>query len=110
MGTIWKKKKQRRTKKKRKTTNRLDTHRPSHGRSWTEHFSLYSVESMNKRLLRAVAVTSGLTLVGAIMGIPIGHAHSWYRAVANDPAPTFWGAGVGFIIGLILSLALELFR
>ncbi len=34
MGTIWKKKKQRRRKKKRKTTNRLDTHRPSHGRSW----------------------------------------------------------------------------
>jgi hypothetical protein len=65
---------------------------------------------MNKRLLRAVAVTSGLTLVGAIMGIPVGNAHSWYRAVANDPAPTLWGAGVGFIIGLILSLALELFR
>jgi hypothetical protein len=32
MGTIWKKKKQRRRKKKRK--NKLDTDRPSHGRSW----------------------------------------------------------------------------
>jgi hypothetical protein len=65
---------------------------------------------MNKRLLRAVAVTSGLTVVGSIMGIPVGNAHSWYRAVANDPAPTLWGAGLGFIAGTILSLALELFR
>jgi hypothetical protein len=65
---------------------------------------------MNKRLLRAVAVTSGLTLVGAIMGIPVGNAHPWYRAVVNDPAPTLWGAGAGFIIGLILSLVLELLR
>jgi hypothetical protein len=34
MGTIWKRKKQRRIKKKSKTTNRLDSHRPSQGRSW----------------------------------------------------------------------------
>jgi hypothetical protein len=65
---------------------------------------------MAKRLLRVVAITSGLAVVGAIMGIPTHNAHSWYQSVANDPAPTLWGAGLGLIIGLILSLALELFR
>ena len=44
------------------------------------------------------------------MGIPTDNAHSWYQSVANDPAPTLWGAGLGFVVGLILSLALELFR
>jgi len=70
----------------------------------------YSLGSMGKRLRRAVALTLGFTLVGAFMGIPVGGAHSWYRAIDNDPAPTIWAAGLGFVIGLILSLALELFR
>jgi len=51
---------------------------------------------MDKRLLRVVAITSGLTVVGAIMGIPTHNARSWYQSVANDPAPTLWGAGLGF--------------
>jgi hypothetical protein len=61
---------------------------------------------MDKRLPKAVAITSGLTVVGAIMGIPTHNVHSWYQSVANDLAPTLWGAVLGFIIGLVLSLAL----
>jgi hypothetical protein len=65
---------------------------------------------MIKLFLRAIAATFILTCVGAIMGIPVGNTHTWYQAVANDPAPTLWGAGLGFIVGLILSLLLAVFR